>query len=97
MFDAPAPRPTLDHGHGSNSARRHPPVGSRHLTEDDTVFTHPVLESRMNWKPSAAPSQLNSCDCGSESVEEKPDGLVTLYRCADCGTSLGDITIGHEP
>jgi predicted SprT family Zn-dependent metalloprotease len=51
----------------------------------------------MNWKSSAAPSQLNSCECGSEDVEERPDGLVTQYRCADCGSSLGDITIGHEP
>jgi hypothetical protein len=51
----------------------------------------------MNWKPTATPSQLKSCDCGSDAVEEKPDGLVRLYRCADCGATLGDITMGHEP
>ncbi len=65
--------------------------------EGDTVFTDGMLVPVMNWKPSAAPSQLNSCDCGSDDVEERPDGLVTAYRCADCGTSLGDITMGHEP
>lgn len=51
----------------------------------------------MEWKPSAPPAQLKSCDCGSDDVEEKPDGLVRLFRCADCKTSLGDITMGHEP
>ncbi len=51
----------------------------------------------MDWKSSSAPSQLNACDCGSNRVEERPDGLVTEYRCASCGASLGDITIGHEP
>lgn len=51
----------------------------------------------MQWKRSSAPSQLNACSCGSDAVEEKADGLVTLYRCADCHTVLGDITMGHEP
>jgi hypothetical protein len=51
----------------------------------------------VQWKRSSAPSQLNACSCGSDAVEEKADGLVTLYRCADCHTVLGDITMGHEP
>jgi len=51
----------------------------------------------VDWKRSSAPAQLQECSCGSTAVEEKADGLVTLYRCADCGDSLGDITMGHEP
>jgi transcription initiation factor TFIIIB Brf1 subunit/transcription initiation factor TFIIB len=51
----------------------------------------------MEWRPAVAPAILNACDCGSDDVEKKPDGLVKLYRCADCGTVLGDITMGHEP
>lgn len=51
----------------------------------------------MNWKRCSPPSQLNSCDCGSDVVELSSDGIVREYRCGDCHTSLGDITIGHEP
>lgn len=51
----------------------------------------------MEWKRTSAPSQLMACDCGSTVVEEKPDGLVRLYRCADCQSTLGDLMIGHEP
>jgi hypothetical protein len=51
----------------------------------------------MSWKPVPAPPILDSCDCGSESVETQSDGLVKRYRCADCNTFLGDITMGHEP
>jgi len=51
----------------------------------------------MEWTPTAAPAQLNACDCGSDDVEERPDGLVRLYRCAECHTTLGDIVMGHEP
>jgi len=51
----------------------------------------------VDWKRSSAPAQLQECSCGSTAVEEKADGLVTRYRCADCGDSLGDITMGHEP
>jgi hypothetical protein len=51
----------------------------------------------MEWTPTATPAMLNACDCGSDSVEVRPDGLVKLYRCADCESILGDITMGHEP
>jgi hypothetical protein len=51
----------------------------------------------MEWKRVARPAQLNACGCGSDVVEEKPDGLVRLYRCASCHTILGDLTMGHEP
>ena len=51
----------------------------------------------MAWKPAPAPEFLNSCDCGSENVEKNADGLVKEFRCADCGTFLGDTTMGHEP
>ena len=51
----------------------------------------------MDWKRSSAPAQLKECSCGSTAVEELADGLVTRYRYADCETSLGDITMGHEP
>jgi hypothetical protein len=51
----------------------------------------------VDWKRSSAPAQLKECSCGSTAVEELADGLVTRYRCADCETSLGDITMGHEP
>ena len=51
----------------------------------------------MEWKVSAAPAQLKSCDCGADAVEKKPDGLVKLYRCAECKSILGDLTMGHEP
>lgn len=51
----------------------------------------------MEWTRVPRPSQLADCGCGSEIVEEKPDGLVRLYRCGECGTILGDLTMGHEP
>lgn len=51
----------------------------------------------MEWYTSAAPAALQACECGSDAVEKKPDGLVRLYRCADCKTLLGDLTMGHEP
>jgi hypothetical protein len=51
----------------------------------------------MEWSKAATPSQLKSCGCGSDSVEMKADGLVKHYRCAECLSSLGDITMGHEP
>jgi len=51
----------------------------------------------MEWKRTAAPTTLMSCDCGCDAVEQRADGLVRLYRCAGCQSSLGDITIGHEP
>jgi len=51
----------------------------------------------MQWEPSAAPAALKACDCGSDRVEKKPDGLVKLFRCANCETVLGDLTMGHEP
>jgi len=51
----------------------------------------------MEWKPAPAPAMLKDCSCGSDDVEQKPDGLVKLYRCAACGTTLGDLTMGHEP
>jgi hypothetical protein len=60
-------------------------------------FYRPRLCGTVDWKRSSAPAQLRSCSCGSTAVEEKADGLVTRYRCADCLTSLGDITMGHEP
>lgn len=51
----------------------------------------------MEWTTTSPPPGLNSCDCGSTAVEERPDGLVRLYRCADCHNILGDMTMGHEP
>jgi hypothetical protein len=30
-------------------------------------------------------------------VEKLADGLVTRYRCGECHTELGDLTMGHEP
>jgi hypothetical protein len=51
----------------------------------------------MEWTPTSAPAMLNACDCGSDDVEVRPDGLVKLYRCADCESALGDLTMGHEP
>lgn len=51
----------------------------------------------MEWKRVKPPSQLKACGCGGDVVEEKPDGLVKLYRCGACHRSLGDITMGHEP
>ncbi|MFC7073321.1 hypothetical protein ACFQJ7_01090 [Halovenus rubra] len=51
----------------------------------------------MEWKRVTPPSQLRSCSCGCDYVDEKPDGLVKLYRCSDCHTILGDLTMGHEP
>jgi hypothetical protein len=51
----------------------------------------------MEWSKTAAPSQLNACDCGDGTVEMRADGLVKHYRCAGCLTALGDITMGHEP
>lgn len=51
----------------------------------------------MEWKRSAAPSAINACSCGSSAVEELADGLVRRYRCAECHSGLGDMTMGHEP
>lgn len=51
----------------------------------------------MEWSRAPQPSQIDDCDCGSDDVEEKPDGLVRLYRCRECHTILGDLTMGHEP
>jgi hypothetical protein len=51
----------------------------------------------MEWTRCKPPSQVNACDCGSDVVEELADGLVTRYRCGDCHTNLGDLTMGHEP
>lgn len=51
----------------------------------------------MGWKPVPTPDFLNECACGSDDVETQADGIVREYRCADCGTFLGDATIGHEP
>lgn len=51
----------------------------------------------MQWASSVRPSQLRSCECKSEAVEQRPDGIVRLYRCAECHTILGDIAMGHEP
>jgi hypothetical protein len=51
----------------------------------------------MEWNRATRPTQLNACSCGHEAVEEKPDGLVRLYRCAKCHSILGDMTMGHEP
>jgi hypothetical protein len=73
------------------------PLARDKLSEGDTVFTRRTLVGIMEWTPTAAPAMLNACDCGSDSVEVRPDGLVKLYRCADCESILGDITMGHEP
>lgn len=51
----------------------------------------------MEWKRVTPPAQLQDCVCGCEYVEKKPDGLVKLYRCWECQTILGDLTMGHEP
>lgn len=51
----------------------------------------------MEWKRTQAPSQVHDCDCGGDAVEELADGLVRRYRCAECHTGLGDVTMGHEP
>jgi predicted SprT family Zn-dependent metalloprotease len=51
----------------------------------------------MEWTRTSAPSIVNACECGSDKVEVRPDGLVKLYRCAECHTSLGDLTMGREP
>lgn len=50
-----------------------------------------------DWAQRQAPSALNECDCGADTVEVRPDGLVKQYRCAACHELLGDLTIGHEP
>jgi hypothetical protein len=51
----------------------------------------------MEWTRCKPPSQINSCSCGSTVVEELADGLVRRYRCAECQSGLGDVTMGHEP
>ena len=51
----------------------------------------------MEWARCKPPSQIHSCECGSTVVEELADGLVRRYRCAECETGLGDVTMGHEP
>lgn len=51
----------------------------------------------VEWNRVPTPKTLNDCSCGSKKVEEQPDGLVRKYRCYNCKTFLGDITIGHEP
>jgi predicted SprT family Zn-dependent metalloprotease len=63
----------------------------------DTLFSAAPPVSTMDWSKTAAPSVLNACDCGTDDVEVRADGLVKHYRCAGCRSPLGDLTMGHEP
>lgn len=67
------------------------------MAEENSVLPFQIRTPIMNWSRCKPPSQVHACECGSDIVEKMADGLVTRYRCGDCQTGLGDLTMGHEP
>lgn len=49
-----------------------------------------------NWRRTTRPDVLRDCECGSEDVVFKADGIVHEYKCADCDENLGNLMIAHE-